>query len=466
MRVNTTAESKRAARHAPHWPGRVRHAGRRFKHSLRWRLVALFLLLGLAMSAIFMIGLQAAASPRWREAVQPLLIDYIDRLAADIGSPPDIAKAQALVQRLPISVHIEGPSVNWDSHPQRQHVGDGSAHGFAKRWLERRSADGHLIRFGFALGDLGGSGSPRLVGLLTLLALLALTAAAFAYVRHLLRPLDDIRAGAERFGAGNFAQTIPLRHRDELGDLAQRINTMAQDLQRMLDAKRGLLLAISHELRSPLTRARLNVELLPETPDTEALRQALLRDMALMRELIVDLLESERLAAPHVALNREPVDLGALAHDVLAELSTEPNRLPPTLELAPGLPTLPLDRVRLRLLLRNLLDNALRHSAEAAQPPLLSLQTRPDGVLLQVRDYGPGVSDEQLPHLAEPFYRTDAARQRSTGGVGLGLYLSRLIALAHGASWSVRQARPGLEFSVVLPRDGAAPHSASTVHPS
>ena len=116
----------------------MRHAGRRFKHSLRWRLVALFLLLGLAMSAIFMIGLQAAASPRWREAVQPLLIDYIDRLAADIGSPPDIAKAQALVQRLPISVHIEGPRVNWDSHPQRQHRGDGSAHGFASRWLERR----------------------------------------------------------------------------------------------------------------------------------------------------------------------------------------------------------------------------------------------------------------------------------------------------------------------------------------
>ena len=121
----------------------------------------------------------------------------------------------------------------------------------------------------------------------------------------MLRPLDDIRAGALRFGAGEFG-TSPFRcsharSPDELGELAATINTMGSDIHQMLEAKRALLLAISHELRSPLTRARLNTELLPETPEVQPNREALLRDLALMRDLVTDLLESERLASPHAA---------------------------------------------------------------------------------------------------------------------------------------------------------------------
>ena len=105
-----------------------------------------------------------------------------------------------------------------------------------------------------------------------------------------------------RFGSGDFEPPIPVRRRDELGDLAERINRMAQSLHGMLDAKRALLLAISHELRSPLTRARVNAELVAEGEH----RSALLRDLGEMRDLITDLLESERLASGHAALQPEP----------------------------------------------------------------------------------------------------------------------------------------------------------------
>ena len=91
----------------------------RLGHSLRWRLVTLFLLLALAMSMAFVGGMQKALSAGWREAVRPLLADYVDRLAAEIGSPPDLARAQALVARLPISVRIDGPTVRFDSHPKK-----------------------------------------------------------------------------------------------------------------------------------------------------------------------------------------------------------------------------------------------------------------------------------------------------------------------------------------------------------
>jgi signal transduction histidine kinase len=120
--------------------------------------------------------------------------------------------------------------------------------------------------------------------------------------------------------------------------------------------------------------------------------------------------------------------------------------------LQADLPVLQLDRTRMRLLLRNLLDNALRHSVDAAQPPEVSLVRSADGgVQITVRDFGTGVPDDQLPHLAQPFYRPDTARTRSSGGVGLGLYLCRLVALAHGGSFAVRNALPGLAVCVTLP---------------
>jgi signal transduction histidine kinase len=434
-------------------PSRWRRARHALGHSLRLRLLALFLLLALAMTGAFLVGMQKAFSLGWREAAKPLLADYVQRLATDLGSPPSVERAQALVQTLPLSVRIEGPVVNWDSHPGK-HAGPGAAAWEARhpnrelRPLEYRTADGHHIRFG--LGDIAWEQQPRQIGWITLAVLLALTALAYAYVRRLLRPLDDIRDGARRFGAGDFSQPIPLRWRDELGDLAAQINTMAQDIAQMLDAKRTLLLAMSHELRSPLTRARLHAELLPDdaqTPEIQGARSALLRDLGEMRDLITDLLESERLASPHAALNLEATDLVALVHEVVSAM---PDAGALRLDL-PEMPPLALDRTRMRLLLRNLLDNALRHGANATQPPALVLRQEGQGVQLTVRDYGPGVDESQLQRLSEPFFRADSARQRATGGVGLGLYLCRLVAQAHGGSFCLRNANPGLEITVLLP---------------
>ena len=414
---------------------------RRWRHSLRVRLVIVFVLLALAMTAVFLGGMQRAFSTGWRDAARPLVIDYMDRIVAELGTPPDVARAEALVARLPISIRIEGPVVNWDSHPEHHR----HAAGPRSEWLSRMTADGHRVSFG--VGTLPWERGPQGVGWITLGLLLALIALAYSYVRRLLRPLDDIRAGAERFGRGAFDVPIPLRRRDELGDLAQRINTMAHDIQGMLDAKRALLLALSHELRSPLTRARLNAELLPATPEGASERAALLRDLAEMRDLISDLLESERLASPHAALHREPVDLAALVGEVADELSGG-GRI--ATEIPADLPVLSLDRSRVRLLVRNLLDNALRHGAEGSQPPRVTLRRAGSGIELEVRDFGPGVDAAQLERLAEPFYRTDSARQRATGGVGLGMYLCRLVAEAHGGRLTVRNAQPGLAVTALL----------------
>ncbi len=428
------------------WHQRAHYALRR---SLRLKLVLVFLVLALAMTAIFLAGMQRAAGMGWRQAVAPLLADYVDRLVAEIGSPPSIERAQALTRRLPVSVRIDGPLVHWASNNSsrgEEWDNDERRYDGRPRLLERVTADGHRVVLG--LGDLPWKSQPRLIGWLTLVLLLAITALAYRYVRRLLRPLDDIRAGAQRFGRGEFDQAIVVRHRDELGDLAARINTMARDIHKMLEGKRALLLAISHELRSPLTRARLNAELLPEETGTQATRDALLRDLAQMRDLIADLLESERLSGTHVALHRESTDLSALVHGVVAGNG---DFAPVRQQLQDGLPMVAVDQVRVRLALQNLLDNAVRHGGDAAQPPNVAMVTEGGSLKLVVRDFGPGVEEAQLAHLAEPFYRTDEARQRSTGGVGLGLYLARLVAQAHGGSLVVRNAQPGLEVTLLLP---------------
>jgi len=277
--------------------------------------------------------------------------------------------------------------------------------------------------------------SPDLL-LLCVIGLLGIIGTAFGLIRHMVRPLHALALGADAFRRGEFSHRVPVIHGDEIGDLAMRFNQMAADIQAMLDGKRALLLAISHELRSPLTRARLHAELVGEGES----RDALLLELAQMRDLITALLESERLGSGHSALQLSDCDLAEFARE-----QTQPGV---ELRVEPDLPLLKLDRLRVQLLLRNLVQNALRHNDAARGGVQLTLARDGAGVRLTVRDFGPGVPPESLAQLGQPFYRPDAARTRVEGGVGLGLCLCRLVAEAHGSRLELRNAAPGFEASV------------------
>jgi signal transduction histidine kinase len=238
-----------------------------------------------------------------------------------------------------------------------------------------------------------------------------------------------MQEGAARIGHGELDYRITAKRRDELGDLSRDINRMADDVQGMLEAKRQLMLAISHELRSPLTRAKVALELIED----QKARQNVLEDIDEMERLIGDLLESEALNTRHAKLRREPADLGELVRSVIdTDFAAQDDQL--QLRVAEQPLDGELDGTRVRVLVRNLIENALRYNPVNGAPVQVDVSRSGDQLQVKIRDHGDGIPAKHLEHLTEPFYRADTARRRSTGGFGLGLYLCRLIAEAHRGS--------------------------------
>jgi signal transduction histidine kinase len=267
----------------------------------------------------------------------------------------------------------------------------------------------------------------------------------YHFVRQLFLPIETIRQGVANFGSGDLKHRINLQRKDELGELAQSVNIMADEIEGMLEAKRQLLLAISHELRSPLTRVRLNAELLEHTKP----RERIIQDLKLLEQQLNELLETERLEANHAKLDLQPADPLQLIESVKNEYFAD-NQWRCHFDTKPGL--ISLDVARIKLLIKNLLDNAQRHTNQQLGRVEIHSHLTTDGWHFQVTDCGAGIAEEHLLHLTEPFYRVDKARQRSTGGYGLGLYLCRVIVEAHAGQLTIEsQLGKGTRVSIYIP---------------
>lgn len=425
--------------------------GRRLRHSLSGRLTLLFI----GMAVLFLVLVGAGIGHSFREHVattlHPHLQRYIEYIRRDIGNPPDLERAASLSRDLPLHIQIAGPDVRWASHGSpvdlsalklRSHgIGADSLH----RHGDLQGTEFLLVEDGpytFAFSVPTHRTWWRIA--LPLVALLLVLTLLYHATRLLIRPIGPIQSGIERIGAGELDHRIDVKRRDELGDLAGSINGMADDIRRMLEAKRQLLLAISHELRSPLTRAKLAVAMLEDV----AQREEITRDLDELDRLVEELLETERLSGRHRAIDRRLTDINALVAELIKRFF---QGVALTLVLPQEVVQVHLDSARVKLLIKNLLDNALRHTPAGGRPPRLSVERRDVGVRICVRDYGPGIAPEHLTHLTEPFYRVDPARQRETGGYGLGLYLCRVIAEAHGGSLQIdSQLGQGTTVNVLL----------------
>ena len=428
---------------------------RQITRSLSARLLGIFILTAVVYAVAGRFVYQLVLDQDYlREVVGAHISLHADYVLSDIGAPPSIERARAITERVPVDIRIIGPGMDWSSDPtfpEADSIPFGPIPiGFlglderSQRNLESWARNLKLVRFGnyrrHAFVELVQDdyriimASPRMsenprpdltqpaIGLISILVLIG----CYFSVRWLVRPIKWIQAGAARIGEGDLDYRISSDRRDDLGDLARDINHMADDVRDMLEAKQQLLLAISHELRSPLTRAKVALEFL----DDGQVKHDLLGDIREMEHLIADLLDSERLNAGHTTLRRSAIELrGMLESLIMADFDDRHERI--NLKL-PAVPVVrDVDEVRLRLVVKNLIENALRYSPPDAPPVEVELDFKPGLVIFRVRDHGPGIPKEHLPRVTEPFYRADPARSRSTGGLGLGLYLARRIAEAH-----------------------------------
>jgi signal transduction histidine kinase len=261
----------------------------------------------------------------------------------------------------------------------------------------------------------------------------AVALGAYPIVRRLTKRLEALQQGVERWGQGDLARRLPEDGQDEVAFLAQRFNIAADRVQALLLSHKTLLANASHELRSPLARIRMGVELLREHPSAAA-SEEIARNIRELDQLIDEILLASRLdAGPDDLGPLEPVDLVGLCAEECARIGAE-------LEAPAGASSLLVSGQPrlLRRAVRNLLENAHRHGDGVVTATLAAQGPQ---AVLTVCDRGRGVPPEYRERIFEPFFRLPGASERH-GGVGLGLALVRSIALRHGGSVQC-DARPG-----------------------
>ncbi|MDQ7015940.1 MAG: HAMP domain-containing sensor histidine kinase, partial [Gammaproteobacteria bacterium] len=422
-------------------------------YSLSARLLLLFIISGVLMMGVFQYFIGSSFKQHFEDEIRPHLQHYIQNLHREIGSPPNLERAKDLSERLLVDIIIDGENLHWSStgvFPELSKFHFQSVNNRPDMTVQRGFYHGQfLLRIKkhkyttifITRGSLDHLAFGRLIVLSVFLFVLVLVLLYFA-IRWLFQPLKVIQADMQRIGAGEFQHRVSTARRDEFGELASSLNQMADDIEQMLEAKGQLLLAISHELRSPITRAKVALSLMEES----ALKAGLAEDLQEMEQLIYELLEAERLNGRHQALNLAEQSLNDVVGEVIEFYFPAAGIKH---ELDKNLLAFQFDEMRLKLVLKNLLDNALKHQQPNSAAIEVETFVAGERVILKVTDYGEGIAAEHLPHLTEPFYRADPSRQRKTGGYGLGLYLIRLIVEAHGGELQIKS-ELGVGSSVVV----------------
>lgn len=434
---------------------------RRYRRSLMPKLILILMGAGLLVNVCVGGFWRLSMFRQSHDAVERNVVHYAHGLAAEIGSPPDTSKARALAERYGLRIQYRGPGGAWESHPgpgfpdgRGPHAGShavqdepGARTGWSKhRFFVEVPHDEAVYTFNTAFGPFAEGQGGYLALLICVLS--GVLIIAFLAIRRLLSPLKGLITAVERIRRGELGHQVPVCSRDELGDLARSFNAMSTDLKEMIRSREQLLLDVSHELRSPITRIKVALEMTPEG----AVKECISDDLGEMEAMIAEILETARLDSANGKLNLEPLDLDALVAEAVADADMRPpgaKRI--GAKPGPGL-MIRADRARLRKVLANVLDNAVKYSREAGSPVEVRLEVGPSEAILRVSDRGVGIPADELPKLFEPFYRVDRSRSRETGGYGLGLSLCKRIMEAHGGSISISSREgDGTEVSLAFP---------------
>lgn len=365
----------------------------------------------------------------------PVLADFErtlkDQVHGALG-PAYAVEVSATPEAAPPAIAVPVPF--FEAHELAAHQGS------ARRYdVSVRLPDGAALLFRVTRMPEGAPLPRHLLGNLALLVLI-LVIVLYVAARNITRPLSELARAAHSVGRDARPERLQERGARELRDAARAFNTMQDRLRRYLDSRTRVLAAMSHDLKTPLTRLRLQVETLDNPPMQERIGRELSEMEAMVREALTLFRGIEDGEPP------APLDLNALLEKVREEFTDMGQQVSLAGRTAQPLTAKP---QALKRCLTNLVANATHFGARAD----IVLEDGPV-VAIRVRDGGPGIPAQELERVFEPFYRLESSRNRDSGGTGLGLSIARDIAQAHGGSLTLSNLPGGgLEAALLLPRE-------------
>jgi signal transduction histidine kinase len=439
---------------------------KRLPRSIITKLLLVILVAGICLNIILgaffhHVYRKLANSPLKRNLAQ-----YVHMLGSEMGTPPNLEQARALASQAGLEIWYEGlrsdgtpetwstsrrplPQINWQDRRSYQHDNAALRHArhhgdFYLRYEEKAE------RFTFRLANPEIDAEDVFKGGLFILISLSLTLGlVFFFVRRILKPVKHLTKGVRQVAAGQLDYQVPETGVDEFAQLAKNFNFMTGRIKTSLEAREQLLLDVSHELRSPITRMRVALEFLP----AGKARSALAEDVDVLDELVAQILEGARARHHASQLNQVPVDLAAAVRSAAKSfLQRKPGI---NLEIPDGDWRVSADEAKIQTVLSNLLDNAFKYSTPESGAIRITLQRCEEGIEIRIIDQGVGIPAADLEHILEPFYRVDKSRTKATGGYGLGLSLCQTIMQAHRGKIEITSAPGrGTTVTLVFPLEG------------
>lgn len=303
------------------------------------------------------------------------------------------------------------------------------------------------------LGALSAPLRGPLLALLLLLLFLAIL--LIPLTRFLLRPYRDLQRSIDQLAEGRFENRLNPAKYSAFEELVTAFNQMQTRLQQMMQQKQRLVADVSHELRSPLTRLRMLLELLLQRqPESQEMVERAIEELQELNLIIDDVLEISRLQLHHLPLEQKPLDLTWVLFQIAErhQEAFEQKDLQLEVDLPDQAIKLTADDRLLKRLFENLFSNLVKYVPGGRVD--LKVSQNPEMTTIVLRDHGPGLSPEELKEIFTPFYRSDLSRSRRTGGVGLGLAIVWEIVKAHQGqiiAFSPEDGQGGLAFKITLP---------------
>ncbi len=279
------------------------------------------------------------------------------------------------------------------------------------------------------------------------ISIIILLIVLFWIINSFLYPIKLIRRHVVNLKKGNLGSLIPITGSDELGQLARSINKMTKDIDILVSQKQNLLIDVSHELKTPLTRLKF---LLANMEINQQNKDSINKEINYLQDMISNMLLSDKLSTPYVEdLEEENIQLKNLIDDACGMFYEIENRLKIITDIPPII--IKVDKYKLSLAIKNLIDNAIKYGGRARLIELSVIQ-KDVSVEIQVEDFGKGIDQNKLKKIMKPLYRGRLAKEKSRSGFGLGLAITKKIVEAHKGSLTINsELNKGTKFIVALP---------------